>query len=129
MNNIEVKSIGKTEWIVEEKHLASLVGSGDQNVFSTPSLVALMENSAMNVINKYLEKGETSVGVEINVKHLASTPLGMKVSSTAEITEVDGRKVTFFIEAFDEKEKIGEACHTRFILNAEKFILKANSKL
>ena len=128
MKEIILNTTAKSVWTVKTEHLAINVGSGDQEVFSTPSLVALMENSAVNAISEFLEEGETSVGVEINVKHISATPLNVEVTSTAKIVEVDGRKVAFTIEAFDNKEKIGEATHTRFVLNAQKFMAKTSEK-
>lgn len=109
--------------------LASAVGSGTADVLSTPMLVALMENAAMNCISDYLDDGETSVGTEINVKHTSASPLGMEVYAIATVTSNEGRKVNFTIEAFDKCGKIGEATHCRFILLSDIFEAKAKAKL
>ncbi len=98
------------------------------NVFGTPYLVGLFEGVSAELMEPHLAPGEQSVGIAMNMKHLAPTPLGMEVRASAEITAVDGRKLTFRVEAFDEKEKIGEAVHERFIINAEKFNQKVESK-
>ncbi len=128
MQQVQIQATNKTEATVTEQHLASFVGSGLAEVYATPMMVALMENSAMNCLAQFLDEGETSVGTEISVSHISATPLGMKVYAISAITAVDGRKVDFEIEAFDECGKIGTAKHTRFVVNSEKFIQKANSK-
>ncbi len=109
--------------------LASSVGSGTADVYSTPMMIALMENASMNCIADFLEAGETSVGTEINVKHISASPVGIEVYAISTVTSVDGRKVDFKIEAFDKAGKIGEATHSRFVLNADKFMAKAKAKL
>lgn len=88
--------------------MALTVGSGDTHVFSTPWLVALMEEAACHCIVTKLDAGNTSVGTEISVKHLQATPAGMTVKATATITGINGRSVVFAIVARDEKEIIGE---------------------
>ncbi len=91
------------------------------DVFATPLLGGFMEKVAAELIDEHLQPGEQSVGISMNLKHLAATPLGMEVRITATIEAVEGRKLTFSLEAFDEVEKIGEATHERFIVQAEKF--------
>lgn len=91
------------------------------DVFATPLLGGFMEKVAAELIDEHLQPGEQSVGISMNLKHLAATPLGMEVRITATIKAVEGRKLTFSLEAFDEVEKIGEATHERFIVQAEKF--------
>lgn len=114
---------------VTKEKLASSVGSGTDDVFSTPMMIAMMENSAMLCIKDYLDDNETSVGTEINCKHLSASPLGIKINCTAKVTAVDGRKIDFEILANDEAGLIGTATHSRFILDKEKFITKANAKI
>jgi len=91
------------------------------DVFATPFLGGLMERVSAELIDEKLNPGEQSVGVSMNLKHLAATPLGMEVRVRTEISAVEGRKLTFQLEAFDEAEKIGEAVHERFIIQADKF--------
>jgi fluoroacetyl-CoA thioesterase len=124
---VQVGLKGKSESIVTMTNTAKNVGSGSLEVFATPMLVALMENAAIKALN--LPEDQTSVGTYLDVKHLAATPKGMKVWAEAEIVEIEGRKIVYKLEAYDEKEKIGEGRHERFIVNVEKFITKANSKL
>jgi fluoroacetyl-CoA thioesterase len=98
------------------------------DVFGTPFLGGLFEGVSADLMAPHLGEGETSVGISMNLKHTAATPLGMEVRAVTEITQVEGRKITFKLEAFDEKEKIGEAVHERFIINAEKFNQRLEAK-
>jgi predicted thioesterase len=98
------------------------------NVFGTPFLGGLFEGVSADLMAPHLEAGETSVGISMNLTHTAPTPLGMEVRAVTEITGVEGRKITFKLTAFDEKEKIGEAVHERFIINAEKFNQRLEAK-
>ena len=97
-------------------------------VFGTPFLGGLFEGVSADLMAPHLGPGETSVGISISLKHTAPTPLGMEVRAVAEVTQVEGRKITFKLEAFDEKEKIGEAVHERFIINEEKFNQRLEAK-
>lgn len=87
-----------------------------------------MENAALNLVQPYLSEGQTTVGTKVTSSHLAATPLGMEVVARAELIEIDGRRLVFKIEAYDQKDKIGEGVHERFIINTEKFMEKVNSK-
>ena len=98
------------------------------DVFGTPFLGGLFEGVSADLMAPHLAPGETSVGISMNLKHTAPTPLGMIVRAVTEITQVEGRKITFKLEAFDEKEKIGEAVHERFIINADKFNQRLEAK-
>lgn len=119
---------GYAEIIVCEENTASFLGSGLLPVFATPALVALMEKAACEAMKGYLKEGETSVGIEITVKHTAATPVGMKVRAKAEVTEVKGRFYTFRITADDEKGEIGSGIHVRAVINTEKFMNKAKAR-
>lgn len=114
---------------VREDQLACKVGSGIVSVYATPMMIAQMEHTACTCLNRFLEDGETSVGVMMNTTHDAATPAGMKVTVSAVITAVDRKKVSFEIIAKDEKDTIGTATHERFIVNKEKFEAKAQAKL
>jgi predicted thioesterase len=87
-----------------------------------------MENAAVRALEGHLPPGQTSVGGQIDLHHLAATPVGMQVRAHAELTEVHGRKLIFRIQAWDEVELIGEASHTRFLVNEEAFVTKVNAK-
>ena len=109
---------------VEEKHLACNVGSGDLRVLGTPVMMALMENAAMLAVKDELEEGQSTVGGHISSSHLKPTGLGHNITATAELIEVDGRKLKFKVSAADENGVIGEGEHLRFIIDAEKFMKK-----
>lgn len=114
--------------IVTDNNTALSVGSGSLAVYATPAMLALIEKAACEALNGILDEAETTVGTLLNVKHIAATPVGMKVSATAELIERDGRRLVFKVEANDECGKIGEGIHERFIVNSEKFISKTYSK-
>ena len=124
--------IGKSYTVkikVEEKDTAKMVGSGTLLVLATPKMIALMEEAAYKCVAEDIEPGTSSVGTLMNVKHLSATPVGMEVSATATVTEVDGRRIAFKVEAYDEAGIIGEGMHERFVVVEEKFITKTYSKL
>jgi fluoroacetyl-CoA thioesterase len=106
---------------VTHNDTAAFYGSGLHEVFSTPAMIALMEGTSLKVVEKYLDEDEGTVGTEVNVKHLRSTPVGMEVTCTAVLTGVDDRRLTFSVEAYNETEKIGEGTHERFIINNKRF--------
>lgn len=98
------------------------------DVFATPFLAGLMERVSAELINMHLQAGEQSVGISMNLKHMAATPLGMEIRVKTEVTAVEGRKLIFRLEAFDEVEQIGEATHERFVIQADKFNARVAEK-
>ena len=110
--------------IVTLDNCASAVGSGGLNVFATPSMVALMENAAMNAVAPHIEQGQTTVGTQITTSHIKASALGATISATATLTAVDGRRLTFTIVASEGDKTIGEGTHTRFIVDRERFLSK-----
>ncbi len=122
-----IKGTGSVE--VVRENTAAAVGSGMLEVFATPMMIALMEKTACESVAPYLEEGSGTVGTELNVKHVAATPIGMQVTCETELVEVDGRRLVFHVKASDEAGLIGEGTHERFIINNEKFQSKANGKL
>ena len=116
------------EITVTEDLLASHLGSGLVDVYATPMMILLMEQTSAECVGPYLEEGQVTVGTAIDVSHVAATPLGMKVKCRSELTEVDGRSLTFKVTAEDEAGLIGEGAHKRFIVFAEKFNEKARNK-
>lgn len=123
--NIEINKEFKEEYIVKENHSAKNMGSGDLEVLATPSLVAFMENAAKNHLNTFLTVDYGSVGSNININHVAPTLIGKKIIITGKITQVIKDKIIIFsLEAFENDKKIGDAEHTRVIINNEKFISK-----
>lgn len=120
---------GTKEIMVTNENTAKTMGSGTLDVFATPAMIALMENTAYESVATELEEGSGTVGTALNVKHVAATPVGMKVTCETELIKVDGRALTFSVKAFDEKGLIGEGEHERFIVFNEKFQAKADAKL
>lgn len=104
------------------------LGSGGADVFATPAMIALMEAAAVAAIDALLLPGQASVGTAIAVRHLAATPLGAEVRARAEVTAVDGREVSFRVEAWDEVERIGEGTHTRFVIDLDRFAKRVAEK-
>ena len=125
---LEVGIRGQKETIVTKQNTAAGIGSGSLEVFSTPIMILLMEESCFMSISAKLDEGFTTVGISVDVKHLSATPLGMKVEIKSELIKIDGRALTFKVEAYDEKGLIGEGIHERFIVNNEKFQAKTDSK-
>lgn len=119
---------GKKEIIVTGEKSAKAMGSGTLEVFATPAMIALMENTAYESVAPELEAGCGTVGTALNVKHVSATPVGMKVTCETELVQVNGRVLTFSVKAFDECGLIGEGEHERFIIYEEKFQSKADSK-
>ena len=119
------------EKVVTADMTAKAVGSGGLDVLGTPFMMALMECAAMWCIQPELPEGKGTVGVDIQSSHLAPTPVGMKITATAEVTAVseNGKMVTFKIQAFDEEGLIGEGVHTRAVISNERFLQKCNDKL
>ena len=112
----------------QSEHSARIFYPNLPDVFATPFLAGLMERVSAELINERLDAGEQSVGISMNLKHIAATPLGMEVRVKTQISAVEGRKLTFALEAFDEVEKIGEATHERFIIQADKFNARVADK-
>lgn len=115
---------GTAETVVRETNTALAMGSGSLHVFATPSMIALMEQAACNAVAACLDDESTSVGTLVNITHDAATGMGKKVTTTATLTAVEGRKLVFEITAADEDKLIGKGTHERFIVNKEKFMAK-----
>ena len=124
INMLEVGLKHNSVMRVEEGNTAAFIGSGDMAVLATPAMVALMENAAMLAVALHLGDDETTVGSMISTSHLKPSKVGSIVEARAELTEVDGRKLTFKISAYDGETLIGEGEHVRFVVNREKFLSK-----
>lgn len=120
--------LGHATLVVEAEDTAVSMGSGALPTLATPRLVALAEQAAINAVQSVLPLGMTSVGTEIQVRHLTATPVGHNVQAQAVVTQVAGRKVFFRIQVFDEREKIAEGTHERFIVEAERFMTRLVGK-
>lgn len=106
---------------VEEKHLASRWGSGLAEVLATPVIVGFCEECARLAVEELLPPGKGTVGSAVNVRHLAPTPPGMRVTAKARLVEVDGRRLRFSVEVWDQVERVAEGEHDRFIIDNDRF--------
>ncbi|MCQ2224844.1 MAG: thioesterase family protein [Paludibacteraceae bacterium] len=122
---MEVGQIFTQTITVREQDAAAVMGSGSLMVFATPAMVAYMENTAMKMVQADMPEGSDTVGIEINVKHIKASLVGAKITFSAEITAIEGRKIVYTITAKDEKgDEIGSADHQRFVIDKERFLSK-----
>lgn len=119
---------GMESVIVNEANSAKTMGSGTLDVFATPAMIALMEKTAWTSVAPYLEEGQGTVGIKLDVTHDAPTPLGMTVTCESELVKIDGRRLVFEVTVTDGRDVIGKGSHERFIVTDEKFQAKANQK-
>lgn len=120
---------GTAEIVVGTRDTAPHVGSGKIGVLATPIMVNVMEAAALAAVERFMPPGYQTVGTHLDVKHFAATPVGLKVRARAELAKVDGRTLTFYIFAEDDREKIGEGVHERLIINVERFDVRMQKKL
>jgi predicted thioesterase len=128
MPAIEVGLVSEATVTVEERLLATTMGSGSVAVYATPAMIALMEAAAVDALAPVLAEGQSSVGIALDVKHLAATPLGRQVRARAEVVQVQGAKVTFQVQAWDEQELIGKGTHTRYVIDVARFLQRVQEK-
>ena len=119
---------GHLERTVTEDLSAKVWGSGAVDVYGTPCMIALVEETAWRSVQDELEPGQATVGTKLDIAHIAATPIGMRVRCETELIEIDRRRLVFAVNAFDETGKIAEGTHERFIVDVEKFQAKANAK-
>jgi predicted thioesterase len=119
---------GAASTVVTDANTALALGSGSVPVYATPALVALLEQAAVDALAPYLPAGSTTVGVRIDVQHLAATPVGFCVRAQAMLRAQDGRKLTFEIVAHDNTEKVAEAVHQRVVVEQQRFVQRVGSK-
>jgi len=120
---------GSAELVVGEEHTAPRIGSGRVHVLATPVMINLIEAAALAAIEHLLPAGYQSLGTHLDVRHIAATPVGMRVRASAEVTRVEGRTVAFRAAVHDEKELIGEGVHERVVVNVAKFDQRVQRKL
>ncbi len=128
MKEMPIGTEGIAKVLVTNELLASHTGSGAVDVFSTPNLVLLMEEAAMDALRPYMEPGETTVGSLVNIRHLAATPPGFTVTATARLLQIDGRRLCFQVEASDGIDKVGDGTHERFLVSRDRFISRSREK-
>jgi fluoroacetyl-CoA thioesterase len=128
MDALRVGLSGSAELAVGEEHTAPRVGSGRVHVLATPVMINLIEAAALEAIERLLPAGHQSLGTVLNVRHIAATPVGMRVTARAEVVAVEGRTVRFRVEARDERELIGDGTHERVVVNVAKFDQRVQAK-
>lgn len=126
---MEIGMVGVQTIIVTKEQTAKYLGSGELEVFATPCMIALMENTAYKSVQSALEAGQGTVGTLLNVKHVAATPVGMEVRCETKLIEIDRKRLIFEVKAYDASGLIGEGIHERFIIDNQRFMQKANAKL
>lgn len=125
MKDLQLGARGEATVMVKTENTAKAMGSGLLDVFATPALVALMETAAVKALEPF---AISSVGVALDIQHLAATPIGMTVRAAAELVEADRRRLVFQVQAFDDIELVGQGRHERFLIDDEKFLNKVNAK-
>jgi len=120
--------VGEARIQVGPADLASAIGSGTVGVYGTPAMIALLETAAINAVDHLLPEGSASVGTHLDVRHLAPSPLGVEIVARAELVAVDGRRLTFRLEASDPVDKIGEGTHERVIVDVSRLVGRAAAK-
>ena len=126
---IPVGTKGRAEDVVRAENTAQAMGSGTLPVFATPAMTALMEKAAWTSLAPYLQEGESTVGTKLEITHDSASPIGIKVWAESEVTAVDGRRIVLNVAAYDEKGRIGQGVHERFVISNERFLAKAGQKL
>jgi predicted thioesterase len=120
---------GHAELVVADEHTAPRIGSGRVRVLATPVMINLMEAAALAAAEDLIPAGHQSLGIRLDVRHIAATPVGMRVRATARLTAVEGRTLTFAVEAHDDKDLIGDGTHQRIVVNVERFDQRAQAKI
>ena len=126
---LRIGIIGNAELLVAPEHTAPKVGSGRIAVLATPVMINLIEAATLNAVEALLPAGHQSLGIHLDVRHTAATPVGMRVTATSELTAIDGRTLSFNVEARDEREVIGGGTHQRVVVNVARFDERVKKKL
>ncbi|MFN3348847.1 thioesterase family protein [Pseudorhodoplanes sp.] len=129
LSKLSIGLKGTAQIRVGEKQTAPHVGSGRVRVLATPVMINMMEAAALDAIENLLPPGHQSLGTHLDVGHYAATPVGMTLRASAEVTRIDGRNVTFRVEAFDDRERVGDGTHTRVVVNVDRFDARIQKKL
>jgi predicted thioesterase len=129
MATIPIGTTGEFSTLVTGELAINFLGLEGARVLGTPFLIGLLEMTCRNSVLPLLEPGADTVGTHVDVKHLAATPLGMQVTFRSVVTAVEDRRIQFRVEAFDEREKVAEGTHERFLINVERFAARLAAKL
>ncbi len=126
---LQVGLVGNYGIVVADEHTAPFVGSGKVRVLATPVMINLIEAAALACCEQHLPPGHQSLGIHLDVRHIAATPVGMRATASAELVKIEGRTLTFRVEARDERELIGDGLHERVVVNVERFDQRLQKKL
>jgi fluoroacetyl-CoA thioesterase len=129
LSSLRLGLTGRATLIVAPEHTAPRVGSGRIAVLATPVMINLIETAALIAVEDLLPAGHQSLGIHLDVRHFAATPVGLHVTAVAEVTAIEGRTITFRIEARDERELIGDGLHERVVVNVARFDARVQRKL
>jgi fluoroacetyl-CoA thioesterase len=129
LSRIHPGLVGMAELVVAREHTAPFVGSGRIAVLATPVMINLIEAAALKAVEHFLPAGHQSLGIHLDVRHTAATPVGLRVTASAEVTGVEGRTITFRVEAHDERETIGGGTHQRVVVSVARFDERVQRKL
>ena len=129
LSELKIGLKGSAEITVQDEDTAPRIGSGRVPVLATPVMINLIEAAALNAVERLLPHGHQSLGTHLDVGHYAATPVGMRLRATAELTKVDGRTLEFRVEAFDDKERVGDGIHARVVVNVARFDERVQRKL
>jgi predicted thioesterase len=129
LSHLPIGRQGRAELVVTDAHTAPRIGSGRVRVLATPVMINLMEAAALDAVEALLPAGHQSLGIKLDVTHHAATPVGMRVTASARLVGVDGRRLRFEVEAHDEKETIGDGTHERVVVNVARFDERVQKKL
>lgn len=128
-DSVKIGAAGGAQIVVGDQHTAPHVGSGKVAVLATPVMVNLMEAAALDAAERFLPAGHQSLGTHLDVRHIAATPVGMTARARAEVVAIEGRKIHFKVEAWDERELIGDGTHVRVVVNVARFDERVQAKV
>jgi fluoroacetyl-CoA thioesterase len=129
LSQLKTGLTGSSELLVGVEHTAPSIGSGLVPVLATPVMINVIEAAALAAVEHLLPAGHQSLGIHLDIRHFAATPIGMRVRATAELIAVDGRTLSFRVEARDDKEPIGDGSHQRVVVNVARFDQRVQWKL
>lgn len=120
--------VEETTFLVTDQHAASQIGSGSLKVLSTPTLITVIEKTCHQLLAKLLPEGTSSVGTQVNVRHLAPSPMGSQIKVRVEVAQIEGNRITFSVQAWDQTEKISEGEHLRMVIDVTRFLNRVAAK-
>ena len=129
LSKLQIGLAGSADLLVGVEHTAARVGSGRIPVLATPVMINVIEAAALAAVEQLLPAGYQSLGIRLDIRHFAATPVGMRIRATAELTGIDGRTLSFRVAARDEKEPIGDGSHQRVVVNVARFDQRVQRKL